>query len=265
MLEQYAAEFWDMATELSSVERLFWRQTDGGRAAPLFTLDVINHAFVGPILLDKLLGHCEALGMRVTAAAIRNLQHSLTMPRTQPETSRTFEGLRENAQRVLVVAKTELETVRFLLVPFPKDEQYLNPLAKWDEALAKFPEITTDVEEATKCFALSRYTAAVFHFMRVMELGVQQLGNHFSVARAADKLWGDITNEIGQKVKALPRSTPTETAIQASFAEAALHLDHVRLAWRNPTMHPKQTYTEDEAQDVLGKVRIFMNHLATII
>ena len=217
MLGQYVAEFWDMATELSSVERFLWRQTNDGQAAPLFTLDVIRQAFVGPVLLDKLLSHCvKLLGMRVTAAAaIRNLQHGFTMPRAQPETSRTFDGLREDGQRVLVTAKTELETLRFLHVPFPKNEQYLNPLVKWGDAVTKFPEITMDIEEAAKCFALSRFTATVFHLMRVMELGVQKLGDHFGVGRTADKVMaGDITNEIGQKVKALPRTTPAETALR---------------------------------------------------
>jgi hypothetical protein len=36
-----------------------------------------------------------------------------------------------------------------------------------------------------------------------------------------------------------------------AYAEAASHLYNVKVAWRNEVMHPKQTYTFEEAEDDL--------------
>ncbi len=38
----------------------------------------------------------------------------------------------------------------------------------------RFPSLATDIDEAGKCFATGRFTATVFHLMRVMEVGVQE-------------------------------------------------------------------------------------------
>ena len=40
---------------------------------------------------------------------------------------------------------------------------------------SKFSVMSEDIAEAGKCLALERSTAAVFHLMRVMEIGVQRL------------------------------------------------------------------------------------------
>ena len=40
-------------------------------------------------------------------------------------------------------------------------------------------------------------------------------------------------------------------------------LPAVKDAWRNPTMHVRIDYTEEQALDIYGNVRGFMQHLAT--
>jgi hypothetical protein len=37
----------------------------------------------------------------------------------------------------------------------------------------------------------------------------------------------------------------------------------VKDAWRNPTMHVRIAYDEEESRDVWNTVRVFMRHLAT--
>src|SRR5579859_3823509 len=44
-----------------------------------------------------------------------------------------------------------------------------------EEVDNRLPAVATDISEAGKCFATARWTAAVFHLMRVMEVGVQEL------------------------------------------------------------------------------------------
>jgi kynurenine formamidase len=52
----------------------------------------------------------------------------------------------------------------------------------------------TDIQEASKSFAVGRFTACVFHLMRVMELGVQALGKKPGVSNAHEIEWQKILN-----------------------------------------------------------------------
>jgi hypothetical protein len=49
------------------------------------------------------------------------------------------------------------------------------------------------------------------------------------------------------------------------MAEASANLYSVKVAWRNEVMHPKATYTLEEAENTLRQMRIFMHSLAGII
>jgi hypothetical protein len=49
------------------------------------------------------------------------------------------------------------------------------------------------------------------------------------------------------------------------LSQASANLYAVKLAWRNEVMHPKDTYTLEEAHNLIGQVKIFMGHLATIL
>ena len=47
----------------------------------------------------------------------------------------------------------------------------------WESVRNQFPSANTEIEEASKCFALDRYTAVVFHLMRIMEIGLRSLSS----------------------------------------------------------------------------------------
>lgn len=125
----------------------------------------------------------------------------------------------------------------------------------------KFPNASEDIAEAGKCLALGRYTASIFHLMRVTELGVQKFGDSLGIQLAHELNWQNILDQINKKVKALDPKAP-ETK---QFAEASSHLYHVKLAWRNEVMHPKQTYTEEEAREVFGATKSFMRDLCVLV
>jgi len=44
------------------------------------------------------------------------------------------------------------------------------------EIATKFPDLLEDISESGNCYALDRYTACIFHLMRVVEKSVQQFG-----------------------------------------------------------------------------------------
>jgi hypothetical protein len=126
---------------------------------------------------------------------------------------------------------------------------------------AKFPTMSEDIAEAGKCLALNRSTAAVFHLMRVVEIAVQLFGDKLGITLAADKNWQNILDEINKAIKKLDQKAPQTRA----YAEASAHLYNVKLCWRNAVMHPKQTYTADEAEALFTAVKIFIRDLAEIL
>lgn len=126
----------------------------------------------------------------------------------------------------------------------------------------KFPAVTSeDIAEAGKCLGVGRYTAAVFHLMRVMETAVHKLGEVLDIGLVQEKNWQNILDEVNKAIKALDH----KQAKTKNLASISSHLYAVKLAWRNEVMHPKQTYTSDEADTVFRSVRAFMNDLAEVV
>lgn len=151
----------------------------------------------------------------------------------------------------------ELKSVWFFHVP-THQAKFFKSSPFGDEVANKFARAVFDIEEASKCLGTDRSTAAVFHLMRVMEIGVQQFGKKLRVKLPEERVWQDILNRINAKISRMrPRAKQTIV-----YADLAAHLYNVKVAWRNPVMHPKETYTPEEAEDVFKHVETFMRHLA---
>ncbi len=122
-----------------------------------------------------------------------------------------------------------------------------------------FPAASEDIAEAAKCLALQRYTAVVFHLMRAMESAIQKLAGHLGVS-CAEKVWGHLLSDISKAIEKMPKGPKRD-----AWSQNHALLYHVKQAWRNDTMHPKATYTEDQAESVFAAVKSFMDHLALLV
>ncbi len=143
---------------------------------------------------------------------------------------------------------------------------YINQSLFGDSVSSKFDLANEDIDEAGKCLALQRSTACVFHLMRVVELGVQKFGRKLKISLdPKQETWHQIMIHVNNKIASLPSKTAKDKKIKSRYAEAAVHLQSVRLAWRNEVMHPKQTYTRQEAHEVFYATRVFMASLAEIL
>lgn len=161
--------------------------------------------------------------------------------------------------------RDELEAIWFKKLSNDEAEMYNATAPFGFKVNDKFPTAVEDIQEATKCLALDRLTASVFHLMRVMERGVQRLGRKLGVRLTAEMTWNEILNAASAKIKAMPRKIPAQKLKQERFSEIHAHLYHVKDAWRNTTMHPKKTYTERQTEAVFQHTRSFMMALAEII
>jgi hypothetical protein len=127
-----------------------------------------------------------------------------------------------------------------------------------------------DVEEASKCFALSRYAAAIFHSVQVVEVGVIELGKLVGVT---DPLpgWSATTNRLQNIIKKGHEArTPFERQHFAFFEQIQGTIEGLKNAWRNKVSHAYDKLTlltadfsPDVAEEILFATRAFMRRLAT--
>jgi hypothetical protein len=154
-----------------------------------------------------------------------------------------------------------MQVTAFFYMPYGQSEFYDQKESFGAAVNARFPSIQFDMTEAGNCYAMGRGTACVFHLMRIMEVGVQEFGNTLGVEFVSEKVWQVILDQANKAIKTL---SSTDSRI-VGFNQASAHLFSVKLAWRNNVMHPNDTYTLEEAKDLIQSVKLFMGHLATII
>jgi hypothetical protein len=125
----------------------------------------------------------------------------------------------------------------------------------------RFPSANIDMDEAAKCFALERYTASVFHSMRIMEAGLNTMGKSLNLEVGKNR--HDALEDIQKAIDFCSR-TPTSgwEDVQPFYSEAVTHFSNVKAAWRDHTMHIKQHYDEPGSLGIFNSVSDFMRHLA---
>jgi hypothetical protein len=215
---------------------------------------------VDETLFSKLKEHCDLLKLDASVEQIARIRKFIE----KGGTSREYVKLLKELQNRI---GDQLKSRLFLFMPLEKIEYYKAVALFGADVDAKFPDLRDDIAEAGRCFAFNRNTAAVFHLMRVMERGVQAFAGKLGVPERIIRLkeWHPILVAAKKKIESLPQKTVSTKRKKEKFAEACAFLDLVRVAWRNPTMHPKASYIEEEAREILGVVKSFMSRLAKII
>lgn len=204
---------------------------------------------------QELLEICEIYELAASAATLTK------MVRVLAETGTTYGSFFKLGGELDGRLKDELKARYCLLLTTKEAARFENPLSGWGTVIGKFSNLTEDISEANCCMALARYTAAVFHLMRIMEVGTQEFGTRIGVALAGQKVWQVILQEADKAIRGMDqRAEQTKR-----YAAISAHLYNVKLAWRNEVMHPKATYTGEEAEHLLSGVSRFMADLAQAV
>lgn len=170
--------------------------------------------------------------------------------------------LSSELEQLFNVIESELESVIFIQIPKYRQAFYEPTGSLLDESVVvTLSTVISDIEEASKCFAVGRNTACVFHLMRVMEIGVQAVGKKLRISLVQEKNWQNILDQVNKAIKNMSTKTAKRKLLQSEYGAIAAHLFNVKIAWRNSVMHPKASYTEEEAEEVLRAVLVFINHL----
>jgi HEPN domain-containing protein len=260
MLEHHAKIFYYTTNKLCELQSQIAKAIEerGSNALP-----TIAEASLTRILIRSVGREAERLNF--TNILRRLLKFNVDDELLQPPTSRhpfTLIRLQMQLEELYDDVAGELGQNGFMMIPTDKLQYYNDKPQFGEKVAAKFSKAITDIQEAGKCYATGRYTATVFHLMRVMEYATQYLGRRLSISLVNEKNWQNIVDEVDKAIKNLPTKDPRQKALRNRFAEASAHLRMVKNAWRNDVMHPKETYTEQEAERVLRNVNDFMVHIA---
>lgn len=109
-----------------------------------------------------------------------------------------------------------------------------------------------DIEEAAKCIAFERPTAAAFHLLRATESTLKKLYCATVTRNRSALMWGPMITSLRA------RRNPPDIAMLD-------HLDAIRRNFRNPTQHPEKVYDLTEAQDLFGVCIDVINRMSSLM
>lgn len=163
----------------------------------------------------------------------------------------------------------ETKSRQFFSMTMREALYYEKPREGWEVAIARFPDIVDDVEEASKCFALSRYPAAVFHSVQVSEAGLIELGKFLKVADPKSG-WSAVANALNQVVKKNRKDMSAFERKNFAFLEQVQGtVEGLKNAWRNKISHAQgklvlmtKEFSPEVAEEILFATRAFMRRLA---
>jgi len=196
-------------------------------------------------------GRC---GLKTCEALAFEKRDSLPPHATLGELRMVVETLRD-------VMRAELEAMMFLWVPpdrveFWEDPQNVLPAF----GNRGFRRVQRDLGEARRCLACARPTAVVFHLMRMVEVGLDALKKDLALPLDLEcPNWNVVLNAIEKHGPTVPRWKEAPEF----YAGVAAHLRQIRNAYRNPVMHVRGNYSEEEAETLYTLVVGFLTHLST--
>jgi hypothetical protein len=207
---------------------------------------------------------CVNLELVSSLATIKKLQALQTKP------SRSYTALSSLLLELEGRLIDETQTKVFWALSIRESELYSNPRKGWEEIIEHFPSSVIDVEEASRCFALSRYAAAVFHSVQVVEVWLIELGKLIGVTDPKSG-WTATTNRLSGIIKKGHEArTPYEREHFTFFEQIQGTIEGLKNAWRNKVSHAQDRlallaadFTPDIAEEILFATRAFMRRLAT--
>ena len=212
--------------------------------------------------------YCDQLGMEKSKNAIEHFLMLLSNAGSPPNFSvvdSQLGGIINSLWRELFVSK-------FTFIPQKKAHLFEQEKPLGESVYAAFPSARDDAKAAGNCLAADLNTAAVFHLMRIVEIGLRKLARHLKVPIKKSQLeyleWNTIIEQIEKSIMAkkttLPRGKRKSELLEFYHGMMG-EFNAFKDVWRNNVMHSRNFYNETEAMAVYIRVQNFMQRLAAKI
>jgi hypothetical protein len=173
-------------------------------------------------------------------------------------------------ERIRETFIAELQTKLFFSLPSNRKKWFESPTRDWEKVIERFPDTVAEIEEMNRCFALSRYPAAVFHSLMVVETGLIVLGNAIGVSDPKPG-WDATSKKLAELVQGghakYPSALPLGFSVCEQINQSVQTMKH---AWRNKVNHVagklfvmRSDVAPDVAEEIIFATRGFMRRLAT--
>jgi hypothetical protein len=177
-------------------------------------------------------------------------------------------NIRETIDHLTSRIRDEMETFVFITIQNKYTAFYEPPEPLFGNGVAtQFSSLAYDIQEAGKCLALGRSTAAVFHVIRCLEGAILALSRCLRIPdpiKAADRNWGAMLRLVkGEVDRRWPTSTDRLGGDGQAFDELYGALAGLQNPYRNATMHLDKVYTEEDANHTFELVRGLMRRVAS--
>lgn len=124
-----------------------------------------------------------------------------------------------------------------------------------------FPTAFNELQAGGRCYAFGECTASAFHIQRALEVALKALAAHLGKPFHRNS-WDAHLKDIDKALDTRKIAAGARTPDEEFYSEAATQLGHMKVAWRNPTMHVDRKYDNKEAKRLLDSVEAFLLHLA---
>jgi hypothetical protein len=200
---------------------------------------------------------CDAIGLRVSLLHANELIEAI---KYGPLAAADVKSLRQNIER-------ELSCHFFIAIPDLRKSAFIESRKGWEDIADAFPRSIDEIEEMNKCFALCRYSAAVFHSLLVVEHGLVAMGKPLGITDPKEG-WDATCRKLEAIVKA--GHNENKTSLDFNFlSQINACVQTMKLAWRNKVNHATGRiivmsggFAPDIAEEIIIATRGFMRRLA---
>jgi len=216
-------------------------------------------------LFDRFEKYAEKIGFNDLQGTVRTAQSAFMHDR-----STTAHGALAHVEQIQGAFYRDITERRFIPVEAGMS-QFVESSALFGEAVSTvFPAAGDDIREAGNCLAVENSTAAVFHLMRAVEVGLVSLAYHFKIRKGRhNKKYVPIENldwqGILQKIEIVVtkktngiRRGKAKDAFSSRYQGILMEIRGFKDAFRNQVSHARVVYSQPEAMRLKGHVERFM-------
>lgn len=253
MIEHNAARFFAIAQKLTSLIKLIERMQDSRKQVSESEREI----FVSQ--LSKIEDDCRAISLDMVLLEVRRTKSNLN--------DCTYIHLAQRFANIYERIYDQLSQKSFFYLPDDRRAFYIDPRNEFGEKICNaFSECLHDIEEAGKCYGFGRWSATIFHLMRITESGLKFMCGEASqygiIFPEHNNSWDSWLKPLDKQFsKRHEEKTVEWKKVESKYAEIAADLRNVSKAWRNPTMHVGINYDQEHAFKIYSAVKHFMGDL----
>ena len=186
----------------------------------------------------------------------------------------TFQQVYAQMRLIFGFLREEMATVKMVVIKQEK-VQFFEQDALFGAAVknAASVELNAEIRAAGNCLAADLNTAAVFHLMRIVELGMRALAPQLKVKLSKHQIsqatWSKLIAVMDDEIRQAqdPKNKPGHKALKPGqrrfYRGLILSINSFKDLWRNDVMHTRGNYTGVDAEGVFGHVKAFIAILAS--